>query len=112
MGGPPAGSGRRLSVYLRSCLGEHRRRHQGQGDQCRNLRERKSVNSSLRFSSAFAGAQSGLTLVGIDGIWAGTMLAAVGVFAGLFGSYNTLTVRNPMTKRVKALNARREQLKA
>ncbi|MFC3785853.1 type II secretion system F family protein [Sphingopyxis italica] len=40
------------------------------------------------------------------------MLAAVGVFAVLFAIYNTLTVRNPMTKRVKALNDRREQLKA
>ncbi|WP_218844454.1 type II secretion system F family protein [Sphingopyxis sp. JAI108] len=40
------------------------------------------------------------------------MLAAVGVFAVLFAIYNALTVRNPMTKRVKALNDRREQLKA
>ena len=70
------------------------------------------MNSSLLFSSAFSGAQSGPTLLGVDVVWAGTMLAAVGVFAVLFAIYNTLTVRNPMTKRVKALNDRREQLKA
>src|SRR3546814_96291 len=98
--------------HRRPDLDEHRRRHHGQDDQFRNLRGRKTVNSSLLFSSAFTGAQSGPTLLGIDVIWAGTMLAAVGVFAVLFAIYNTLTVRNPMTKRVKALNDRREQLKA
>ena len=70
------------------------------------------MNSSLLLSSAFSGAQSGPTLLGVDVVWAGTMLAAVGVFAVLFAIYNALTVRNPMTKRVKALNDRREQLKA
>src|SRR3546814_11189673 len=79
-------------------LDEHRRRHHGQDDQFRNLRGRKTVNSSLLFSSAFTGAQSGPTLLGIDVIWAGTMLAAVGVFAVLFAIYNTLTVRNPLTR--------------
>src|SRR3546814_6902436 len=54
-------------------LDEHRRRHHGQDDQFRNLRGRKTVNSSLLFSSAFTGAQSGPTLLGIDVIWAGTM---------------------------------------
>ena len=70
------------------------------------------MNSSLFLSSAFSGAQAGPKLLGIDVVWAGTLLAAVGVFAVLFAIYNTLTVRNPMTKRVKALNDRREQLKA
>ena len=70
------------------------------------------MNSGLLLSSAFSGAQSGPKILGIDVIWLGTMLAAVGVFAVLFAIYNALTVRNPMTKRVKALNDRREQLKA
>ena len=69
------------------------------------------MNSSLLLTT-FTGAQTGPTLMGIDVVWAGTMLAAVGVFAVLFAIYGALTVRNPMTKRVKALNERREQLKA
>jgi tight adherence protein C len=69
------------------------------------------VNSSLLLTT-FSGAQTGPTLMGIDVVWAGTMLAAVGVFAVLLAIYGALTVRNPMTKRVKALNERREQLKA
>ena len=69
------------------------------------------MNSSLLLTT-FTGAQAGPTLMGVDVIWAGTMLAAVGVFAVLFAIYGALTVRNPMTKRVKALNDRREQLKA
>jgi len=70
------------------------------------------VTSSLPITAAFTGTQSGPTILGIDIVWAGTMLAAIGVFAVLFAIYNALTVRNPMTKRVKALNERREQLKA
>ena len=48
------------------------------------------MNSSLLLSSAFTGAQSGPTLLGIDVVWAGTMLAAVGVFAVLFAIYNAI----------------------
>ena len=70
------------------------------------------MTSSLPITAAFTGTQSGPTILGIDIVWAGTMLAAIGVFAVLFAIYNALTVRNPMTKRVKALNERREQLKA
>jgi len=69
------------------------------------------MNSNLLLS-AFSGAQPGPTLMGVDVVWAATMLAAVGVAAVLFAIYNALTVRNPMAKRVKALNDRREQLKA
>lgn len=70
------------------------------------------MNSNLLLS-AFSGAQpEGPTVMGIDVIWAATMLAAVGVGAVLFAIYGALTVRNPMAKRVKALNDRREQLKA
>ncbi|WP_390881103.1 MULTISPECIES: type II secretion system F family protein [Sphingopyxis] len=50
--------------------------------------------------------------MGVDVVWAATMLAAVGVFAVAMAIYGAVTVRNPMTKRVKALNERREQLKA
>lgn len=69
------------------------------------------MNSSLLLT-AFTGAQQGPTLLGVDLIWASTMLAAVGVFAVVLAIYGALTVRDPMAKRVKALNDRREQLKA
>jgi len=69
------------------------------------------VNSNLVLA-AFSGRQAGPTLMGVDVVWAATMLAAVGVFAVLLAVYGALTVRDPMAKRVKALNDRREQLKA
>ncbi|WP_411341801.1 type II secretion system F family protein [Sphingopyxis sp. J-6] len=69
------------------------------------------MNSSLLLT-AFTGAQRGPTLLGVDVIWASTLLAAVGVFAVIVAIYGALTVRDPMAKRVKALNDRREQLKA
>lgn len=69
------------------------------------------MNSTLLLA-AFTGAQRGPTILGIDVIWASTMLAAVGVFAVVLAIYGALTVRDPMAKRVKALNERREQLKA
>ncbi|WP_033073059.1 type II secretion system F family protein [Sphingopyxis sp. MWB1] len=62
--------------------------------------------------SAFTGAQPGPKLLGIDVIWAATILSAVGVFAAVIAVYGAMTVRDPMTRRVKALNERREQLKA
>ncbi len=52
------------------------------------------------------------TLLGVDIIWVGTVLAAVAMFALLTAVYAATTVRDPMAKRVKALNDRREQLKA
>lgn len=67
---------------------------------------------SLFILGAFSGAQQGPKLMGIDVVWAATMMAAVGVFAVLVAVYGALTVRDPMAKRVKALNERREQLKA
>ena len=54
----------------------------------------------------------GPTILGIDVIWAGSLLAAVAACAVLFAIYSALTIRDPMAKRVKALNERREQLKA
>lgn len=55
---------------------------------------------------------SGPTLLGVDVIWVATLLSAVAVFAVLVALYAATTVRDPMAKRVKALNDRREQLKA
>ncbi len=54
----------------------------------------------------------GPTLLGFDVIFVGTLLAAVATFAVLFAIYTAITVRDPMAKRVKALNDRREELKA
>ncbi len=42
----------------------------------------------------------------------GTLLAALAALALLLAAYAALTVNDPMAKRVKALNARREELKA
>ena len=54
----------------------------------------------------------GPTLLGIDVIFAGTVLAGIAALAVLLAIYAALTVRDPMAKRVKSLNDRREQLKA
>jgi tight adherence protein C len=53
-----------------------------------------------------------LTLLGVDVIWVATLLSAVAAAAVMLAIYAALTVRDPMAKRVKALNDRREQLKA
>lgn len=52
------------------------------------------------------------TILGVDVIMVATALAAVATFAVLVAVYAATTVRDPMAKRVKALNERREQLKA
>ncbi len=57
-------------------------------------------------------APSGPTVMGIDVVMVATMLSAVATFAVLIAIYAATTVRDPMAKRVKALNERREQLKA
>jgi tight adherence protein C len=54
----------------------------------------------------------GPTLMGVDVLWVATLLAAVASFAVMTAIYAATTVRDPMAKRVKALNDRREQLKA
>src|SRR6201996_6392652 len=51
------------------------------------------------------------TILGIDVLVIGTLMAAVATMAVLFAIYTATTVRDPMAKRVKALNERREQLK-
>ena len=55
---------------------------------------------------------SGPTLLGFDVIWIATMLSAVATFAVMLAIYAATTVKDPMARRVKALNERREQLKA
>src|SRR6476469_5320377 len=52
------------------------------------------------------------TLLGFDVIWIATLLSAVASFAVLLAIYAATTVKDPMARRVKALNERREQLKA
>lgn len=54
----------------------------------------------------------GPTLLGVDVYLAGSFLVAVAAGAVLFAIYTAITIRDPMAKRVKALNERREQLKA
>ena len=54
----------------------------------------------------------GTTLFGLTGTDIGTLLAALATLAVLMALYAVSTVRDPMAKRVKALNERREQLKA
>jgi len=54
----------------------------------------------------------GPTLLGFNVFWVATMLAVVAVLAMIFALYAVMTVRDPMAGRVKALNERREQLKA
>lgn len=56
--------------------------------------------------------QSGPTLLGFDVILVGTILAGIAAAAVVLAVYAAVTVRDPMAKRVKALNARREELKA
>lgn len=55
---------------------------------------------------------SGPSILGVDVYLVATILSAVAAFAVLVAIYAATTVRDPMAKRVKALNERREQLKA
>jgi tight adherence protein C len=54
----------------------------------------------------------GPTLMGVDVLWVATLLSAIATAAVMFAIYTAITVRDPMAKRVKVLNERREQLKA
>ena len=51
-------------------------------------------------------------ILGFDVIWIATMLSAVATLAVMLAIYAATTVKDPMVRRVKALNERREQLKA
>ncbi|MDP5104416.1 MAG: type II secretion system F family protein [Erythrobacter sp.] len=55
---------------------------------------------------------TGPTLLGFDVIVVGTLMAGLAAFAVMLAIYAAVTIRDPMAKRVKALEARREQLKA
>ena len=55
---------------------------------------------------------SGPTLLGVDVIFVGTVLVAVAAFAVILAIYTAITIKDPMAKRVKALNERRDELKA
>lgn len=57
-------------------------------------------------------APPGPTLLGVDVLLVATILSGIAVLAVVFAIYTATTVRDPMTKRLRALNDRREQLKA
>ena len=56
--------------------------------------------------------EQGPTILGVDVIMVATFLAAVATFCVMLAAYAATTVKDPMAKRVRALNERREQLKA
>jgi tight adherence protein C len=55
---------------------------------------------------------AGPKLLGVDVIFVGSILAGIAAAAVMFAIYTAVTVRDPMAKRVKALNARRDELKS
>lgn len=55
---------------------------------------------------------SGPTLLGFDVIIVGSILAGIAALAVMFAIYNAVTIKDPMAGRVKALNDRRDELKA
>jgi tight adherence protein C len=57
-------------------------------------------------------APQGPTLLGVDVLWVATILSGIAAFSVIIAIYAATTVRDPMAKRVKNLNERREQLKA
>ena len=54
----------------------------------------------------------GPTLLGFDVILIATILSGIATMAVMTAIYAATTVKDPMARRVKALNERREQLKA
>lgn len=55
---------------------------------------------------------SGPTIMGIDVVLVASAMSAIATLAVLVAIYAAITVRDPMARRVRALNERREQLKA
>jgi tight adherence protein C len=55
---------------------------------------------------------TGPKLLGFDVIFVGSLLAGIAAAAVILAIYAAVTVKDPMAKRVKALNARREELKS
>ena len=56
--------------------------------------------------------ESGPTLLGFDVVLVGTILAGLAAFAVIMAIYAAVTIKDPMAKRVKSLNDRRDELKA
>ena len=54
----------------------------------------------------------GPTLLGFDVVMVGTILAGLAAFAVIMAIYAAVTIKDPMAKRVKSLNERRDELKA
>lgn len=54
----------------------------------------------------------GPTLLGFDVMLVGSLLAGIAAMAVMLAIYTAVTIKDPMAKRVKALNARRDELKA
>ncbi|HEY8603924.1 type II secretion system F family protein [Tsuneonella suprasediminis] len=54
----------------------------------------------------------GPTLLGVDVMFVGTILAGVAAMMVMLAIYAAVTVKDPMAKRVKALNERRDELKS
>ena len=55
---------------------------------------------------------AGPTLLGFDVILVGTVLAGLAAFAVVMAIYAAVTIKDPMAKRVRSLNERRDELKA
>jgi len=55
---------------------------------------------------------AGPSLLGFDVVLVGTVLAGLAAFAVIMAIYAALTIKDPMSKRVKSLEARRDELKA
>lgn len=55
---------------------------------------------------------TGPTLLGFDVLFVGSVLAGIAALAVLFALYTAVTIKDPMAKRVKALEGRREELKS
>ncbi|MEL7736904.1 type II secretion system F family protein [Citromicrobium bathyomarinum] len=71
------------------------------------------MNGAITLSTGFLfGAPANPTLMGVDVIAVATMLAGIAAMAVMLAIYAAVTVRDPMAKRIKALNERRDELKA
>ena len=55
---------------------------------------------------------AGPTLLGFDVILVGTIMVGMAAFAVVLAIYAAVTIRDPMARRVRALEARRDALKA
>ena len=69
-------------------------------------------HSSILSPVLIAGTPAGPTLLGVDVIMVATVMVAIATMAAMTAIYAAVTVRDPMAKRIKALNARRDELKA